>query len=319
MTAAPVLFGIDLGGTKIEGVVLAPDGTEQMRHRVPTPRGDYDATLDAIATVVAHLEQGTGARAERIGIGVPGSPRPGDGRLRGANSTWLNGRPLGADLARRLARPVRLANDANCLALSESRDGAAAGADSLFAVILGTGVGGGIVLNGRLVEGAHGIGGEWGHVPLPGMDRQAAPACFCGGRGCIETWLSGPGLVADYARHGGAADASRVEQIVARAEAGEAAAKRALERHARRLGRALAMVVNILDPEVIVLGGGVSRIPGLAGRLPALIRPHVFEEDPCRFAPRVVLSRWGDSSGVRGAARLWEQAAPSAEREGQAT
>jgi fructokinase len=298
-----LLAGVDLGGTKIEVLAMRPDGEEVLRLRRPTPRGDYEATLDQIAGLIDDLGAATGDAPDRVGVGIPGSPSPTSGLVRNANSTWLNGRPFEAELARRLNRPVRVANDANCLALSEARDGAAAGANSVFAVILGTGVGGGLVVNGRIVEGAHGIGAEWGHIPLPGAPGDAAP-CFCGRRDCIETYLSGPGLVADFVRLGG--DAARVEDVVVASEAGDATAHSVLERHLDRLGQALGLIVNIIDPEVIVLGGGVSRLPGLVDRLPEVLAPHVFLPARDLDLPRIALSAFGDSSGVRGAARLWE-------------
>ena len=298
-----LLAGVDLGGTKIEVLAMRADGEEVLRLRRPTPRGDYEATLDQIAGLIEDLEVSSGMRIERVGVGIPGSPSPKSGLVRNANSTWLNGRPFEGDLARRLDRLVRVANDANCLALSEARDGAAAGANPVFAVILGTGVGGGLVVDGRIVGGAHGIGAEWGHIPLPGASGDAAP-CFCGRQDCVETYLSGPGLVADFVRHGGAA--TRVEEILAASENGDEGAQKALERHLERLGRALGLIVNIVDPEVIVLGGGVSRLPGLAARLPQALAPHMFLPPRDLDLPRITLAAFGDSSGVRGAARLWE-------------
>ncbi|MEW5963272.1 MAG: ROK family protein [Pseudomonadota bacterium] len=295
-------IGIDLGGTKIEGVLLLADGSEERRHRIPTPREDYAGTIAAIAGLVARLE----AAADRntpVGVAMPGSLSPGTSRVQNANSTWLNGRPLDRDLAAALGRPVRLANDANCFALSEATDGAAAGAPSVFGVILGTGCGGGIVVDGRLVDGPLGVGGEWGHNPLPrpSADEVPGPPCWCGRRGCMETWVSGPGLAADHARATG--ERRSAETIAARAEAGDEAALATMARHADRLARGLAHVVNILDPAVIVLGGGLSKLGHLYRNLPGLMAPHIFAD-----APHVDVRppRWGDASGVRGAARLWD-------------
>jgi len=301
-------LGIDLGGTKTEGVVLAQDGRELLRHRVKTVRGDYRATLGSIAALVSHLEQQTGGPIARIGVGIPGSLSPISGLVRNANSTWINGRPLGADLAATLGRPVRLANDANCLALSEITDGAAQGARSVFAVILGTGVGGGIAIDGRLVSGAHGLAGEWGHIPMPvDPDASKAPTparqCYCGRKNCVETFLAGPAISAEYGPHEGV---TGVADIVRHAQAGQAHASAVLARFENRLARALGVVVNTLDPDIFVLGGGVSRIPDLATRLPQKIAPHIFAAPSDRVEISVKLAQWGDSSGVRGAARLWE-------------
>lgn len=305
--AAPLLrLGIDLGGTKIEGVVMDAGGAERPRRRVPTPRDDYAATLDAIAALVdellAEAAADAVAPAVSIGIATPGSVSPRSGRMQNANSTWLNGQALGPDLADRLGRPVRLANDANCFALSEAVDGAAAGARNVLGVILGTGCGAGVVVEGRLLDGPRGIGGEWGHNPLPWAkpDELPGPLCWCGRRGCMETWVSGPALAAAYLQDGGTT--TRAEEIVERAVAGEERARTAVDRHADRLARGLAHVVNILDPDVIVLGGGLSRLEHLYGKLPALMAPHIFAEDT-----RVDIRppRWGDASGARGAAWLW--------------
>lgn len=292
-------IGIDLGGTKTEGLLLAPDG-EEHRVRVATPP-DYEGTLGVIVDLVARLDAEAGRRCT-VGVGVPGSLSPRTGLVRNANSTWLEGHPLDADLAERLERPVRLSNDANCFALSEATDGAAAGADPVFGVILGTGVGGGVVVGGRVLEGASRIAGEWGHTPLPvaTADEMPGPACWCGRRGCVETWLSGPGMAADHERV--ADDLLDAAAIVARAADGDAACAATLERFVERLGRALAVVVDLLDPEVIVLGGGVSNTPGLAAAAQAALRPHVFTDEA---TVRVVTNRHGDSSGVRGAAWLW--------------
>lgn len=293
-----IAFGLDLGGTKIEAAALSPGGDFLARVRRPTP-GGYDAGLDAIAYALTEAERQAGVRADRLGVGGPGSVNPQTGKMRNANSTWLNGRAFPEDLARRLARPVRYANDANCLAASEARDGAAAGADLVFAVILGTGVGGGLAVRGRLVEGANRIAGEWGHSPLPSPSAEESPGppCWCGRRGCLETWLSGPALARDDGRN------LTAEAAADLAAGGDPRALETLDRHAGRLAKGLAAVVNLLDPEVIVLGGGVGGVPGLAEGLEERIRPHVFADD---WRCRVVRPRFGDSSGVRGAAWLWE-------------
>ncbi|CAA9303736.1 MAG: Cryptic sugar kinase Mak [uncultured Gemmatimonadaceae bacterium] len=297
-------IGIDLGGTKIEGIALSHAGDELARRRVATPR-DYAASLDAIGALVRELEQGAGV-AGTVGVGIPGAVVPATGLVKNANSVWLNGRPLGGDLEARLGRPVRLMNDANCFALSEATDGAAAGAGVVFGVILGTGVGGGVVVHGRCHAGVNLIAGEWGHNPLPWPtdDERPGPACYCGRRGCIETFLSGPGLERDHAAHGGPPLGGR--EIVAAAGAGEPAAGATLARYHDRLARALATVVNVLDPDVIVLGGGLSNAPGLADAAAAALPRHVFSD---RVATRVVRHRHGDASGVRGAAWLWPAAA----------
>jgi len=289
-------IGIDLGGTKTEVVALDAGGQVLLRRRVPTS-GDYQGVIRNIAGLVAGVEAELGARGT-VGVGIPGSLSPRTGLVRGANSTWLNGGRLDEDLAAALGRPVRLSNDANCLALSEAADGAGAGASSVFAVILGTGVGGGLVIGGRLCEGFNRIGGEWGHNPLPWMTPAEfpGPRCWCGQHGCIESFLCGPALAAD-ADGPGARDASG---LVGR---GDAAAREALARYSDRLARALAMVVNLLDPEVIVLGGGLSNMAHLYEELPQLLPRHVF----CDVVlTRIVPAAHGDSSGVLGAARLWD-------------
>lgn len=295
-------IGVDLGGTKIEGVALDAAGIEVARERIATPRDDYGATIDAIAGLVVRLEAAAEASGS-VGIGIPGSLSPATGCIQNANSTWLNDRRLDHDLAAALARPVRLANDANCFALSEATDGAAAGAATVFGVILGTGVGGGIVVHGRILDGPRGTGGEWGHNPLPWAvaDEIPGPRCWCGRSGCIETWVSGPGLAADHRRNTGGD--LRAEAIVAAAAGGDPAAQATLERHADRLARGLAHVVNMLDPHVIVLGGGLSRLGHLYERLPALMAPHLFTDNT---AVDIRAPRWGDASGVRGAAWLWD-------------
>ena len=286
-------IGIDLGGTKIELVVLAADGSVRWRRRVATPQGDYAGTLRAIVALIHDAETATGISAS-VGIGTPGSPSARDGRIRNANSTCLNGQPLQHDLEALLGRPLRLANDANCLAMSEAADGAGAGARTVFAAILGTGVGGGIVVDRTLLVGANAIAGEWGHNPLP------LPACYCGRAGCIETWLSGPGMAADHLRHGGEAlDAATIASL---ATNGDARCIATLERYEARLARALAGVINLLDPDVIVLGGGLSRIERLYANVPRLWGAHVFSD---QVVTRLLPARHGDASGVRGAAWLW--------------
>jgi fructokinase len=295
-------LGIDLGGTKIAGIALALGGATVAEHRIAAPRKDYAATLAAIAEMVAGLETAAGARGT-VGVGMPGSMTPAGDVVQNANSTWLNGRPLARDLEAQLGRPVRLANDANCFALSEAVDGAGAGAQSVFGVILGTGCGGGLVSGVHSIDGPLGIAGEWGHNPLPwaAPDEYPGPACWCGRRGCLETWVSGPALEADHARIAGEQLAGA--EIVARAGRGDAAAKATIDRHASRLARGLAHVINIFDPHVIVLGGGLSNLAHLYVALPDLIAPHIFATDP-----RVTIKppRWGDASGVRGAAWLWQ-------------
>ena len=299
-----VRIGIDLGGTKIEGLALADDGREIDRRRIAAPRGNYDATIRAILDLVAAIESAAGDRGS-IGIGIPGAISPATGLVKNANSTWLIGKPLDADLSRALARPVRLANDANCFALSEATDGAAAGAAVVFGVIIGTGTGGGLVVNGRLVNGANAIAGEWGHNPLPAPenDERPGPQCYCGRSGCIETFLSGPALARDYVARGGAelSAADIASRAVAPDNPDERAAA-ALDRYERRFARAIASVINVIDPDVIVLGGGLSNIARLYERVPKLWAAHVFSD---RVDTRLVRARHGDSSGVRGAAWLW--------------
>ena len=295
-------IGIDLGGTKTEIAALGPDGAVLLRRRVPTPPS-HAGVIETIAALVEGAEAELGARG-RVGVGIPGSLSPTTGLVRGANSTWLNGGRLDRDLAARLGRPVRLSNDANCLAMSEAADGAGAGfgpGAMVFAAILGTGVGAGIVTGGRILEGRNRIAGEWGHNPLPWMTaaEHPGPACWCGRRGCIETFLSGPALAAE-ADGPGATDASA---LPARAAAGDARATAALERHAERLARALAHVINILDPDCIVLGGGLSNMAHLYDRVPALWGRWVFSD---AVTTPLLRARHGDSSGVLGAARLWD-------------
>lgn len=299
----PVHIGVDLGGTKIEAAALAEDGQVLRRKRIATPRNDYPGTLEAIKSLISELETILGVRAS-IGVGTPGALSPFNGRLRNANSIWLNNRSLSSDLEHSLKRPIRIANDADCFTLSEATDGAAAGANSVFGVIIGTGTGGGIVVNGQLLNGPNAIAGEWGHNPLPWPrdDERNGPSCYCGKRGCIETWVSGPALSADLERLTGRRLDS--QQIATAAEQGDAEAEAALQRHQDRLARALAAVINLLDPEVIVLGGGLSNLGRLYQNLPTRIRPYIFGDG---LATRIVPPRFGDSSGVRGAAWLWRE------------
>lgn len=302
MSSDRLRIGIDLGGTKIAGIALDADGRVRAEIRVPTPRGDYGGTLDAVADLVAALEARAGRDGASVGVGMPGAVSRASGLIKNANSVWLNGKPFAQDLAARLGRPVRVENDANCLAVSEAVDGAGAGAAIVWAVILGTGVGSGIALRGGALTGRNAIAGEWGHNPLPWPrdDERPGPVCYCGRQGCLETWLSGPGLAADFRRSTG--ESRSGEAIVASAEAGDAAASAVMARYRDRLGRGIAHVVNILDPDVIVLGGGLSRITGLVAALPAAIAPHVFSDT---FDTPVRASLHGDASGVRGAAWLW--------------
>jgi fructokinase len=295
-------FGIDLGGTKIEIVALDGSGGELLRRRVATPRGDYPATIAAIASLVAGAEAELGRRGT-LGIGIPGAESRVTGLIKNANSTWLIGQPLRRDLEAALQREVRIDNDANCFALSEAVDGAAAGAEVVFGVILGTGVGGGIVVRGRTIVGANAIAGEWGHNPMPGEHHTTE--CYCGRRGCIELYLSGPGMARDHAKVS-RGDTATAEEIVAGAAAGNADCEATLERYEQRLARALALVINILDPDAIVLGGGLSNIERLYDNVPELWRAHVFSD---RVATRLLKNCRGDSSGVRGAAWLWEKSA----------
>lgn len=297
-------IGIDLGGTKTEVIALDDAGEQRFRHRLPTPREDYQQTIETIATLVDMAEQATGQTGS-VGIGIPGSLSPYTGVVKNANSTWLNGQPFDSDVSRRLKRAVRLANDANCLAVSEAVDGAAAGAQTVFAVIIGTGCGAGVALNGRAHIGGNGTAGEWGHNPLPWMDddelryREEIP-CYCGKQGCIETFISGTGFATDYQHLSG--NALKGDEIIRLVDAQDAVAELALSRYELRLAKALSHVVNILDPDVIVLGGGMSNVERLYKTVPSLMKSFVFGgecETPVRKA------RHGDSSGVRGAAWLW--------------
>lgn len=295
-----VRIGIDLGGTKIEAVAL--DGSREIaRLRVDTPLDDYAATVEAVAALVEALEQRAGARAT-VGMGIPGTMSPSTGLVKNANSVWLIGKPLLDDLRRRLGRDVRIANDANCFAVSEAADGAAAGADVVFGVIIGTGTGAGIVVNGRVITGPNAIAGEWGHNPLPwpGDDERPGPACYCGQHGCIETFLSGPGFSADHARRTGRSELPA--RIVALAAGGDAAADASLARYDERMARALASIINVLDPDVIVLGGGMSNIERLYENVPRLWAPYVFSDT---VTTRLARATHGAASGVRGAAWLW--------------
>ena len=293
-------LGVDLGGTKIECIALDEVGRELLRVRTDTPQGDYARTIEAIARLVVDAEQRLGGKGT-VGVATPGALSRATGRLKNSNSVCLNDRPLLDDLERALARPVRIANDANCFALSEATDGAAAGAGSVFGVILGTGVGGGIVIGGRVIDGPNGIAGEWGHNPLPriGDDDLPLPACYCGRSACIETYLSGPAMSADHRRRTG--ETLAPAQIALRAAA-DLGCEATFSRYCERLARALATVINILDPEVVVLGGGLSNIEALYTRLPRLWGRHVFSDD---VRTRLLRHRHGDSSGVRGAAWLW--------------
>jgi fructokinase len=308
----PIRIGIDVGGTKIEGVAL--DGSAQIaRTRVETPRENYPATIEAIVRLVATLEQQAragrdpGSPVPSVGIGIPGALSPSAGRVKNANSTWLIGQPLRQDLELRLGRPVRIANDANCFAMSEAADGSGAEADVVFAVIVGTGTGAGIVVRGQLVTGPNAIAGEWGHNPLPWAeaDEIPGPPCYCGRRGCIETFLSGPGMAVDHERR--TKEYLLAPEIVARAAAGDRDAEVTLTRYEHRMARALAGVINVLDPDVIVVGGGMSNIERLYASVPLLWAEFVFgcahDEEPVRT--RLVRASHGDASGVRGAAWLW--------------
>jgi fructokinase len=299
-------IGIDVGGTKIEGTAITEDGAELRRWRVATPRGDYRATLDAIASLVRQIEA-EASQTGSVGLGIPGAPSPASGLIKNANSTWLNGQPFQADLAALLGREVRVANDANCFALSEAIDGAAAGAEVVFGVIIGTGTGAGVVVGGQVLTGPNAIAGEWGHNPLPWPEPSElpGPGCYCGLRGCIESFLSGPALAADFERCSG--ERLSADEIVSRAGRGDARAASALDRYENRMARALASIINVLDPNVIVLGGGMSKTDRLYENVPRLWDRYVFSAGGGRDAPRTtfVRARHGDSSGVRGAAWLW--------------
>jgi fructokinase len=296
-----IRIGVDLGGTKIEFVALDPSGRELHRHRIATPRFDYEGTVRAVAEGVARIEKKLGGRAT-AGVGIPGTISTKTGLVKNANSTWLNGKPFDKDLSGALGREVRCANDANCLAVSEATDGAGAGKHVVFAVILGTGCGGGIAVDGRVHSGLNGVAGEWGHNTLPWMrpEEFPGPACYCGKNGCVETWISGTGLEADYERATSAT--LKGPEIIARSGAGESSALAALERFEDRLTRGLAQVINLLDPDVIVLGGGASQIPRLYQNVPARLKEHVFGKEA---DTPILPAKHGDASGVRGAAWLW--------------
>jgi fructokinase len=296
-----VRIGIDLGGTKIEFVALERDGRELHRHRLATPRGDYEGTVRAIADGAREIERQLGREAT-VGVGIPGTISGITHTVKNANSTWLNGKPFDRDLCRALDREVRCANDANCLAVSEATDGAGVGKHLVFAVILGTGCGGGVAVDGRVHSGRNGVAGEWGHTVLPWMrpEEYPGPPCYCGLRGCIETWISGTGLEMDYQR------ATKVKlrgkEIIAKCEAGEAQAVAAAQRYEDRLTRSLSLLVNILDPDVIVLGGGVSQVPRLFQNVPQRLKEYVFGREA---DTPIAVAKHGDASGVRGAAWLW--------------
>ena len=298
-----VRIGVDLGGTKIEAIALAPDGTTLVRQRVLTPHDDYDATVQAIVDLVTSVERELGTQGT-VGLGTPGAISPATGLIKNSNSTWVNGRNLAEDLKGRLNRPLRFNNDANCFALSEATDGGGANARVVFGVILGTGTGGGVIIDGRPLVGVNAIGGEWGHNPLPWPtpEELPGPSCYCGRRGCLETFLSGPGFSRDYeADTGTQRQASEIAQA---ARDGETAAQAALARYEGRLARGLATVINLIDPDVIVLGGGLSNLDSLYERVPLLWTTYVFSD---RIDTRLVRPVHGDSSGVRGAAWLWEK------------
>jgi len=296
-----IRIGIDLGGTKIEAVALDAEGTELLRRRVATPQGDYSATLQAVAQLVTTSERRLTCTAT-VGIGTPGAISPASGLLKNSNSVCLNGQPLRQDLQLLLQRPVRIANDADCFALSEAIDGAAAGAAVVFGVIVGTGTGAGIVCHGRLLSGPNAIAGEWGHNPLPwpADDERPGHTCYCGRQGCIETWLSGPAVQREYLRTTGSTLSA--SDIAARDAAGEPAARQVLDAYIDRMARALAGIINVIDPHVIVLGGGIGNIQRLYHDVPAAWGKYVFSD---RVDTRLVPPRYGDSSGVRGAAWLW--------------
>ncbi len=294
-------IGIDLGGTKIEIAALTPGGSVLFSERITTPAPDYDATLKVLHQLVLKAEAKIGSTAS-VGIGTPGSISPKTGLLRNSNSVWMNGKPLSEDLTKEMGRELRFANDANCFALSEAVDGAGAGALSVFGVIIGTGCGGGLVVNGEILHGANGIGGEWGHNPLPWPNdsEYPPPDCWCGRKGCQEVWLSGSGMARDHLVVTG--QTLKGEEIVSNAAQGEAVCRATLDRHAERLARGLASICNVFDPDVIILGGGLSNMPHLYGNVPALMAPFVFSD---HISTRILPPQHGDASGVRGAAWLW--------------
>ena len=294
-------IGIDLGGTKIEGLALDDSGKEILRQRVDTPQGNYQATIAVIVNLVQLLEANT-QQTGTVGIGIPGAISPTTQLVKNANSTWLIGKPLHADLQQALSRQVRIANDANCFVVSEATDGAARGAEIVFGVIVGTGTGGGVYVNGKDITGINAIAGEWGHNPLPwpSADEYPGRECYCGKKGCIETWLSGPGFTHDHQLHGGRGNTAK--EIIALAEQGDKLAESALQRYEDRMARALATVINIVDPEIIVLGGGMSNITRLYRNVPKLWEQYIFSD---HVATKLAPPAHGDSSGVRGAAWLW--------------
>jgi fructokinase len=303
-SAAGMRIGIDLGGTKTEIIALGDAGQTLHRERVATPRGDYDGTVRTIASLVERAESIVGRRGT-VGIGIPGMVSPSTGLVKNANSTWLIGHPLNRDLEGALRRPVRLANDANCFALSEATDGAGAGCETVFGVIVGTGTGGGVVVKGHVCTGPNAIAGEWGHnqLPWPRPADLPGPACYCGRYGCIETYLSGPGLARDHEAATGQRTAAA--DIAAAACAGDLAARATLDRYVDRMARALASIINVLDPDVVVLGGGMSNVARLYDDVPRAWGPFVFSDD---VVTRLVRPVHGDASGVRGAAWLWNGA-----------
>ena len=296
-----IRLGVDFGGTKIEVAALDDMGAFRARRRTPNP-GDYRSAIEVVRGLVAWAEEEAGAPGAPVGVGMPGSASPLTGKTRNSNSTWLNGEVFGSDLEAAIGRPVRTANDANCFALSEARDGAGTGASVVFGVILGTGCGGGLVVGGALVGGANGVAGEWGHIPLPWPTAAEldSPQCWCGRTGCLETWISGTGFSRDY--EGATGEHLAAEAIVARARAGEPGATAAFERYVDRLGRGLAVVCDIADPDVIVLGGGMSNIAEIYPEIGPIVAEHVFSDS---FTTPVRRAVHGDSSGVRGAAWLW--------------
>ncbi len=294
-------IGIDLGGTKISAIVMSEDNRIQNQIRIPSPQGNYNDTVKALIQVVNDLEQSLSHKAQ-VGIGLPGSISPKTGMIQNANSTWLNGKPLNQDLMQALDREIRFANDANCFALSESTDGAAAGKKNVFGVIIGTGCGGGLVIDQKIVTGPKGISGEWGHTPLPWpeVSEVNATRCWCGLNGCLETWVSGTALGNDHERVTG--EKLTAKEVVERALNNDPEATQTLQRHTSRLARGLSAIVNIVDPDVIVLGGGLSNVSSLYKKLPKVMKPYIFSDDK-----EVVIKPplYGDDSGVRGAAWLW--------------
>jgi fructokinase len=294
-------IGIDLGGTKIEGIAIDEDGVECERLRVPTPKGNYGAVVDAVAKLVLDIERDRGQKGT-VGVGIPGAISPATGLVKNANTIELIGHPLDQDLGRRLGREVRVANDANCFALSEATDGAGAGGQVVFGVIIGTGVGGGIVVDGRILTGPHAIAGEWGHNPLawPRDEERPGHPCFCGRPGCNESFLAGPSLSRDHRLATG--QDLKAKELAARAESGDPDALATMARYEDRLARALAVIINVLDPDFVVLGGGVSNIARLYREVPLVLPKYVFSD---KVTTPIVKAKYGDSSGVRGAAWLW--------------